>query len=185
MFGKSKLLQKELDRYIRKIKDLEDTHGNQVRALELKIANIRKEKEELLLQITKYKAICREIAPVQVANFIPAETHNDAISKLKIDFPCDFYCLIDVDLDILNVFLEKISQLKSGDYLPSQNAIAHCNDLFNFKKRLIKGEYVAMLYTLLNIKVTSRRFQSFDAEIGTDELIIMLEKLLGYIEAQN
>lgn len=38
-----------------------------------------------------------------------------------------------------------------------------------------------MLYSLLDIRVTSRRFESFYNEIGTDELINIIETIFSYI----
>lgn len=143
-----------------------------------------KEKEQLLQQVTKYKAICREIAPKKSSTFSTATNHKEAILQMKNHFSCDFYCLVDVDLDILNLFLEKVSLLKCGSYIPSKQSIAFCDEFFNFNKRLIKTEYLAMLYALLDIKVTSRRFESFNNELGRDELIVILETLFSYIEAQ-
>jgi hypothetical protein len=42
-----------------------------------------------------------------------------------------------------------------------------------------------MLYALLDIKVTSRRFESFNSEMDKDELISMIEILFTYIETQQ
>jgi hypothetical protein len=42
-----------------------------------------------------------------------------------------------------------------------------------------------MLYALLDIKVTSRRFESFDSEVGKDEVISIIETSFAYIEAES
>lgn len=181
MFGQKKLLQKQLDDY-----------AVQVNKLEREVSELKKEnriclaaKEQLLQQVIKYKAICREISPKRSSAFSASTNHKDAILQMNTHFPCDFCCLVDVDLDILNLFLEKVSQLKCGIYIPSKQSIAFCDDFFDFKKRLSRRETVPMLYTLLDIKVTSRRFESFNAELGSDELIVILETLFSYIEAQG
>jgi hypothetical protein len=46
---------------------------------------------------------------------------------------------------------------------------------------LTKRETLAML----DIKVTSRRFESFNSEMDKDELISIIETLFAYIEAQK
>jgi hypothetical protein len=83
------------------------------------------------------------------------------------------------------VFLQKIHALKNGQYQPSAVAIASCDEFFNFKKELTKREYLAMLYALLDIKVTTRRFESFNREVGLDEVFEMIEILFSFIEAQK
>jgi hypothetical protein len=75
--------------------------------------------------------------------------------------------------------------LKIGTYQPNTKAIASCDEFFNFKKVLTRIEYLAMLYALLDIKVTSRRFESFDSEMNKDELISMIEILFTYIDRQQ
>jgi hypothetical protein len=64
-------------------------------------------------------------------------------------------------------------------------ACASCDDFFNFNKVLPKREYLAMLYALLDIKVTGRRFESFNSEMDKDELISMIEILFTSIETQQ
>jgi hypothetical protein len=82
-------------------------------------------------------------------------------------------------------FYKKFMLLKIGTYQPNAKAIASCDDFFNFNKVLTKRENMAMLYALLDIKVTSRRFESFNSEMDKDELISMIEILFTYIERQQ
>jgi hypothetical protein len=195
MFWKNNSMQKQLDHYNAKINALEREVSSLKEENRIVLKESQKylkenqkylkENEKLLQQVTKYKAICREIAPKDSSTFIVATNHKEAIFQMKSHFPCDFYCLDEVDLDILNLFLEKVSQLKSGSYIPSKKSIALCDDFFDFKKRLTQRDTVPMLYALLDIKITSRRFESFNAELGRDELIIILEVLFAYIEAQK
>ena len=42
----------------------------------------------------------------------------------KGQFKGDFCCLDDVEVDILNVFLQQIHALKQGQYQPSAKAVA-------------------------------------------------------------
>jgi hypothetical protein len=41
----------------------------------------------------------------------------------------DFCCLDDVEVDILNVFLQQIHALKQGQYQPSAKAVASCDEV--------------------------------------------------------
>ena len=153
--------------------------------LEEENSKIKTENERLNKQVVKYKAVCREQTPVVKGKFKPAITSSVAKDVFKGQFKGDFYGLNDIEVDILNVFLEKIHALKTGQYQPTTKAIASCDEFFNFKKALTRREYLAMFYALLDIKVTSRRFESFNSEMDKDELISIIETLFAYIEAQK
>ena len=75
--------------------------------------------------------------------------------------------------------------LKIGTYQPNTKVIASCDEFFNFKKVLTKKENMAMLYALLDIKVTSCRFESFNSEVVKDEVISTIDILFTYIETQQ
>ena len=184
MFGKSKLLQQR-DTLTQQVNSLEryiailEKENTQAKAVNIKFTA---ENDDLKKQLIQYQAISSKVTPEVNGVFKPATSAQGAIKQFKANFTGDFYCFDEIDLDILNVFLHKIALLKSGQYKPNVEAEAACDDFFDFKKRLVKREYLAMLYALLDIKVTSRRFESFDMEIDTDELISMIETLFRYFK---
>jgi hypothetical protein len=181
MFWKNKEMEDQVSSMTQKIAG----YVHMIRQLEKQNSKFKTENELLNKQVIKYQAICREQTPVVKGKFKPATTSSEAMNMFKGQFKGDFYCLDDVEVDILNVFLQKIHALKIGTYQPNTKAIASCDEFFNFNKVLTKREYLAMLYALLDIKVTSRRFESFDSEVGKDEVISIIEKLFAYIEAES
>ncbi|GAC23274.1 hypothetical protein GMES_0975 [Paraglaciecola mesophila KMM 241] len=154
-----------------------------IHQLEEENTQVNAEKNDLKRQLIKYQAICRVENQIMDSEFSPATSSSEGMKMFKGLFKKDFYCLDDVDVDILNVFLQKIHALRTGLYQPSSSAIASCDEFFNFNRVLVKREYLAMLYALLDIKVTSRRFESFNREIASDEVIVMIEILFLFIEA--
>jgi regulator of replication initiation timing len=181
MFWKNK----EMEDQVRLLRNKVMAFKRTISLLEEEKSKIKTENERLNKQVVKYKAVCREQTPEVKGQFTPALSSADAMNMFKGQFKGEFYCLDDVEVDILNVFLQKIHALKIGTYQPNTKAIASCDEFFNFNKVLTKRENMAMLYALLDIKVTSRRFESFDSEMDKDELISIIETLFAYIEAQK
>jgi len=153
--------------------------------LEEENSKIKTENERLNKQVIKYQALCREQTPVAKGQFKPPISSTEAKNMFKALFSGDFYCLDEVEVDILNVFLQQIHALKTRLYQPTVKAIASCDEFFEFNKVLTKREYLVMLYALLDIKVTSRRFENFNNEVGKDEVISMIETLFAYIDSQK
>ena len=90
MFGQKKLLQKQLDDYAVQVNTLE----REVSRLKEENRICLEEKDRLLQQVTKYKVICREIAPPKSSAFSASTNHKDAIVQMNTHFPCDFCCLV-------------------------------------------------------------------------------------------
>jgi hypothetical protein len=120
--------------------------------------------------------------------FQPAKTSSEAVNMFKAQFKGQFrektHRLDNVEVEILNVFLQKIHSLTKEEYKPSAKAIASCDKFFDFHKPLMTKEYLAMFYALLDIKMTSRRFEIFNKGVTKGELMAMIESLFTYIEPQ-
>lgn len=181
MFWKNKEMEQEVILLKNKLMAFQKT----ISQLEQENVKIKTENDSLNKQLIKYQAICREKPTEAISNFRPASSSKEAQKMFKALFKGDFYCLDDVEVDILNVFLQQIYALKSAKFRPTSEAITSCDDFFNFKKALTKREYLAMFYALLGINVTSRRFESFNSEVDKDELISMIEIIFTYIETQE
>lgn len=100
-----------------------------------------------------------------------------AIRYLKSQFGYNFYCLDDVDLDILNNFTIKTKRVIEGKYRPPIETLNKHKIFFNFDKRLTKREYFHILLDLIGLKITSRKYESLCNELGYDETIAITEKL--------
>ncbi|MFT6835386.1 MAG: regulator of replication initiation timing [Francisellaceae bacterium] len=181
MFWKNKEMEDQVRLLRNKVMALQRT----ISLLEEESSKIKTENERLNKQVVKNQTSCPEQTPVVKGQFKPALSSAEAKNMFYGQFNGDFSLLDEVEVDILNVFLQKIYALKTGQYQPSTRAIASCDEFFNYKKALTRREYWAMLYALLDIKVTSRRFESFNSNLDKSELISMIETLFAYIERQK
>ena len=157
---------------------------NQINELKRTILVIQNKNNSLEEQVTKYKAIIKSL-PYDYKEFKPHTKIKDAVNEFRNTFSCDFICLDEVELDILNIILAQIHAVKNGDYTPKAESIEKSKIFFDFKRNLVKREYIEILYNLLGIKRTSRRFENFDNELTKDELIAIIEKIYFYIELKK
>lgn len=162
-----------------------ENHKKQIDELKNHISIIKHERDLLKEKLTIYESIIKSIPLEGNKEFKPHSNIKDAVMEFKKTFPHDFTCLDEVNLDILNIFLARIDALKKGDYIPSSKSIEQSKDFFNFEKTLVKREYLKILYNLLDIKITTRQFETFNSEISNDELISIIEKIFFYIELRK